>query len=77
MEAEADYGPYYHWAEDGDDVGAWCSYCSEFDEFPMLVCDECDEAWHLACLDPPLWAVPAGDWYCQSCWAEWECESEW
>ena len=24
----------------------------------------CDEAWHMACLDPPLKAKPTGEWYC-------------
>lgn len=74
MEAEADYGDGYYWAEDGDDYenivccdDAWASA-----EWPIVLCDGCDQAWHLASLDPPLDAVPAGDWYCSRCWAEWE-----
>jgi hypothetical protein len=33
----------------------------------MLLCDGCDEGWHMACLDPPLLAMPVGDWFCPRC----------
>ena len=35
----------------------------------LLLCDwpNCDNAVHLACLNPPLTEVPEGDWYCPSC----------
>ena len=33
----------------------------------MLLCDSCDRGWHLHCLDPPLKAIPAGDWSCPKC----------
>jgi hypothetical protein len=33
----------------------------------MLLCDGCDEGWHRACLDPPLLAMPVGDWFCPRC----------
>jgi hypothetical protein len=33
----------------------------------MLLCDGCDEGWHMACLDPPLLATPVGDWFCPRC----------
>lgn len=26
----------------------------------MLQCDSCDRGWHMACLDPPMTAVPRG-----------------
>ena len=32
-----------------------------------VLCDGCDAAWHLFCLDPPLSEVPEGDWYCPKC----------
>lgn len=53
--------------EEADD--AWgCQYCgSREDEDRMLLCDGCDAAWHLWCLNPPLTCVPTGDWYCQQC----------
>jgi hypothetical protein len=33
----------------------------------MLLCDSCDAPWHTFCLDPPLTAVPEGDWLCPAC----------
>lgn len=33
----------------------------------MLVCSICDTGWHTACLQPPLTAVPEGDWLCPPC----------
>ena len=29
----------------------------------MLLCDGCDDAYHMFCLDPPLRSIPEGDWY--------------
>jgi hypothetical protein len=29
----------------------------------MLLCDGCDDAYHMFCLDPPLKSIPEGDWY--------------
>ena len=36
-------------------------------EDALLICDSCDAMWHIFCLEPPLRAVPEGDWYCPSC----------
>ncbi|XP_067677716.1 E3 ubiquitin-protein ligase UHRF1-like [Haliotis asinina] len=34
----------------------------------QILCDECDQAYHLDCLNPPLETVPDEDeWYCPSC----------
>ncbi|GAB4819198.1 hypothetical protein N2152v2_006244 [Parachlorella kessleri] len=33
----------------------------------MLLCDNCDAAFHMGCLDPPLTEVPEGDWFCDDC----------
>jgi hypothetical protein len=33
----------------------------------MLLCDNCDNGWHIYCLDPPLEAVPEGEWLCPDC----------
>ena len=30
-------------------------------------CEQCDSPWHLKCLDPPLDAVPDGEWFCPDC----------
>ncbi len=45
-----------------------CQLCgSGEDEETILLCDSCDCGYHMACLDPPLHRVPAGDWYCPDC----------
>ena len=49
-----------------------CTLCHSGEEelgTDMLLCDGCDRAFHLHCLDPPLQAVPAGDWLCAQCCA--------
>ena len=45
-----------------------CEVCaSPHDEVRMLLCDACGTGWHLQCLDPPLSAVPPGQWVCPEC----------
>jgi hypothetical protein len=45
-----------------------CEECGT-DEQPesLLLCDMCNLGYHLACLQPPLSAVPAGSWLCPKC----------
>jgi hypothetical protein len=33
----------------------------------LLLCDRCDDPWHLRCLPTPLSAVPHGEWFCPWC----------
>lgn len=33
----------------------------------MLMCDNCDDAYHMKCLVPALETVPDGTWYCDRC----------
>ena len=33
----------------------------------ILICDNCDDEYHMGCLDPPVFSVPDGDWYCPRC----------
>lgn len=33
----------------------------------LLECERCEEPWHLQCLDPPLDAIPDGEWHCPQC----------
>lgn len=33
----------------------------------MLMCDNCDDAYHMKCLVPALEVVPPGDWFCDKC----------
>ncbi|XP_025424054.1 E3 ubiquitin-protein ligase UHRF1-like [Sipha flava] len=46
-----------------------CTICGGKDrENEQLLCDECDNPFHISCLNPPLKEVPKDDdWYCPSC----------
>lgn len=33
----------------------------------LILCDECNKAFHLFCLRPALYAVPDGEWQCPAC----------
>ncbi|THH16847.1 hypothetical protein EW146_g3855 [Bondarzewia mesenterica] len=43
-----------------------CVECKKDDGDP-LACDKCDAPYHLGCLDPPLDAIPDGEWFCPDC----------
>ena len=60
--------------DDGDDGGGVddivCGVCgSGEDDATLLLCDGCDAGCHLACCDPPLSAMPDGDYFCAECTA--------
>jgi len=45
-----------------------CEICQKTsDEEKMLLCDYCDLAFHIFCLDPPLPAIPDDEWFCKAC----------
>ncbi|XP_001944935.5 LOW QUALITY PROTEIN: E3 ubiquitin-protein ligase UHRF1 [Acyrthosiphon pisum] len=51
-----------------------CKYCAchicggKEDEDKQVLCDECDDSFHIGCLTPPLTEVPDVDyWYCPTC----------
>lgn len=45
-----------------------CTVCHEDgDPQRTLLCDSCDNPFHLHCLEPPLAHVPNGLWYCDLC----------
>ncbi|XP_067943687.1 E3 ubiquitin-protein ligase UHRF1-like [Watersipora subatra] len=46
-----------------------CTKCGGKDQPAVqLICDECNAAWHIFCLTPPLASVPDVDeWYCPLC----------
>ena len=45
-----------------------CSICGG-KEFPekQLICDQCENYFHMACTDPTLEDVPEGEWFCSDC----------
>lgn len=45
-----------------------CCVCSKSDRPEcLLLCDDCDDPYHLDCLKPILLSVPDGDWFCPVC----------
>lgn len=46
-----------------------CSVCQSGDrEEVLMLCDACQRVWtHTYCLEPPLPAVPEGEWVCSEC----------
>ncbi|KAL5273837.1 PHRF1 family protein [Megaselia abdita] len=48
-----------------------CQICERADrEEVMLLCDRCDQGYHMDCLSPPLTAIPAGSWFCDNCFSD-------
>ena len=48
--------------------GYKCKVCGEKKgATTMLLCDECQRGWHMACLTPPLSKLPEGGWVCPRC----------
>ncbi|KAL1256269.1 hypothetical protein QQF64_011814, partial [Cirrhinus molitorella] len=47
---------------------ARCKVCRRKGEDDQLIlCDECNKAFHLFCLRPALYRIPAGEWLCPAC----------
>ncbi|TRY93838.1 hypothetical protein DNTS_023763 [Danionella cerebrum] len=47
---------------------ARCKVCRRKGEDDKLIlCDECNKAFHLLCLRPALYRIPAGEWLCPAC----------
>lgn len=45
-----------------------CRACGEVNDGDELVaCQDCEESFHLSCLEPPLESVPRGKWTCPTC----------
>ncbi|XP_024132588.1 tyrosine-protein kinase BAZ1B isoform X1 [Oryzias melastigma] len=37
------------------------------DDEKLILCDECNKAFHLFCLRPALYRIPSGEWLCPAC----------
>ncbi|SJK86564.1 PHD and RING finger domain-containing protein 1 [Babesia microti strain RI] len=45
-----------------------CEICGHDNDWDMmLLCDECDNGFHIYCLNPPLTHIPPGLWFCTVC----------
>ncbi|KAG7193550.1 uncharacterized protein KQ657_000619 [Scheffersomyces spartinae] len=45
-----------------------CVVCHKNDNpARTLLCDNCDDAYHMYCLEPPLKVIPENDWFCKRC----------
>jgi len=45
-----------------------CEICAHTeDEATMLLCDKCDDGYHIHCLTPGLFSIPKYNWYCTPC----------
>lgn len=58
--------------DEGSDI--LCNECKGGDDAEgnhILLCDgnlgKCNSSYHMRCLNPPISAIPEGDWYCDSC----------
>ncbi|KAI5780878.1 PLU-1-like protein-domain-containing protein [Geopyxis carbonaria] len=48
--------------------GEKCEKCGRGDDMVnLLLCDGCDNGYHIYCLEPALKSVPDRDWYCDRC----------
>lgn len=53
---------------DSEDEFASCLICGNHNKpSETLLCDNCDNPYHMSCLSPPISEVPQGSWYCPKC----------
>jgi hypothetical protein len=57
-------------------AGMACNSCgSGHDDMDMVVCDRCEQCYHLRCVQ--LQRVPKGNWFCPACKLDIQSESSW
>lgn len=52
----------------GSDCSQSCKICGHTDAtLNMLICDNCEDAFHVSCLNPRMKKIPDDEWFCYSC----------
>ncbi|CUM65087.1 uncharacterized protein PRCAT00002712001 [Priceomyces carsonii] len=65
---ESNHQNYEFPDSDSEDESGHCLICGRLNHpSQTLLCDNCDNAYHLSCLLPPLEYVPLGSWFCDKC----------
>ena len=44
-----------------------CHLTYEDDDVKLIICDECNEGFHIYCLDPPIEEIPDEAFFCKDC----------
>lgn len=53
-----------------DELYGRCRICISNKNDNLLLCDECDRAFHVSCVVPDVRAIPKGEWVCARCQSE-------
>lgn len=55
-------------ASSGNSCSRTCKICGRTDTtLNMLICDHCEEAFHVSCFKPRMKKIPSDEWFCHSC----------
>ncbi|KAL5699568.1 hypothetical protein ACHQM5_030450 [Ranunculus cassubicifolius] len=56
-------------ATNDERIGSFlCKVCGQMENsLSMLICDDCEDAFHVSCCNPKIKKIPAYEWYCYPC----------